>query len=293
MKNHVCELNLLLKGDSQFDREVRETFFKKASYPSNGYLLSSPDKLVLNNIKDVNELLKKNPEIYNAIIKSGFFASNNLEKFIDVTVYGLIRFLFVPIFFRRLKDEFLPSKAIGTKHFLKILLEYFSLGPQGTNLVLFTEIGSLKKPGLRNKGGLSGSSSFIKICFGTLLSFLKKEFEFNESSIVQITNDFTKISPFINFEEKKLKHSSNIFDLFERNLIYLMNANFICLKNEVPCMTVGRAGRQFVFPANQFLEIYRKELLNLLYRMDHYEHRKLRSLEGGTSCLRTLNRFPI
>ena len=144
-----------------------------------------------------------------------------------------------------------------------------------------------------NNKGLSESRSFIKICFGTLLSFLKKEFKFKESFIVQITNDFTKLLSFINFGEPKSEYSSSSFGLFERNLVYLMNANFICLKNEVPFMTVGKAGREFMLPVNQFLEIYRKELLKLLNRMDHYEYRKLRSLEGGTSCLRTLNRFPI
>tara|TARA_A100000164_G_scaffold231647_1_gene205502 strand:- start:39 stop:440 length:402 start_codon:yes stop_codon:yes gene_type:complete len=127
----------------------------------------------------------------------------------------------------------------------------------------------------------------------TVVNFLSDRLYLDQATIQKLKNLMFSLLKFLNYEDKMLVDNIGLFYVFEGKLINLMNANAICLTNNIPIAAVGNAGDTLTFSTNQFLEFYRREMLKLFYDMTHIDQASLRVQIGSNSLLKLLNRFPI
>lgn len=293
MKNRVTGFELLLKGDSQFDQEVWSNLAKDANQSRPEFTLGFYKDRIPQNIKTANKLLIQESEPHRLLELRGFFPSHKVDAFVEMTRYGLVRFYFMFIILNCLSKKSSIASTNEREYFYKCLFEYFNLESFSQNLTQLSNFGTFNN---RNKLSVTECkkfNSYIDVCVSTVAKFLSDRLYFEQAMIEKLENLMISLLKFLNCEHTVSEDYFGMFHLFEIKLVNLMNANAICLANNIPVAVVGNAGETLTFSTNKFLEFYRRGMLKLFYGMTPIDQASLRVLIGNNSFLKLLNRFPI
>ncbi|OUU74194.1 MAG: hypothetical protein CBC29_08645 [Methylococcaceae bacterium TMED69] len=293
MKKQIFGLELLLTGDSQFDREVWSNLADDANHLRNQLSLSCCEPLIPQNIKTAKKFLIEQGGSHRRLQLSGLFPTDKVEAFVAMARYGLIRFYFVFITLHCLSKKLVSVSIKKQEHSYKCLFEYFNMSSFNHNLPQLLNFGNSDNKNKLLVSGYRKFDSYIDVCMETVVNFLSDRLYLDQATIQKLKNLMFSLLKFLNYEDKMLVDNIGLFYVFEGKLINLMNANAICLTNNIPIAAVGNAGDTLTFSTNQFLEFYRREMLKLFYDMTHIDQASLRVQIGSNSLLKLLNRFPI
>ena len=284
---------MLLTGDSEFDQEVWINLAKNVNHSLTKFSLASHESCIPKNIKIAKKLLVEEGGATSPIQLSGFFPTDKVEAFVAMTRYGLIRFYFVFIILHCLSERLVSVSIEEQEYSYKCLFKYFNMNSFKHNLPHLLNFGKSNNRNELSVNECKKFDSYIDICVETVANFLSNRLHFDQATNEKLKNLMVSLLKFLDCEDKKPEDNSGLFHLFEKKLINLMNANAICLANNIPIAAVGDAGDTLTFSTNQFLESYRKEMLRLIDDMTHIDQASLRELIGNKSFLNLLNRFPI
>ena len=293
LKKQIFGLELLLTGDSQFDQEVWSNLADNANHLRNQLSLGCYELLIPQNIKTAKELLIEQGESYRRLQLSGLFPIDKVEAFVAMARYGLIRFYFAFIILQCLSKKLVSVSIKKQEQSYKCLFEYFNMNSFNHNLPQIRNFGSSDNKNKLLVSGYRKFDSYIDVCMETVVKFLSDRLYLDQATIRKLKNLMFMLLKFSNYEDKMPADNLGLFYVFEGKLINLMNANAICLTNNIPVAAVGNGGDTLTFSTNQFLEFYRREMLKLFYDMTHIDQARLRVQIGNNSLLKLLNRFPI
>lgn len=292
LRDHVLALDVILNGNSRFDRETWKNVANKINRLEAEIKTSTVKMSVPNNLDVARDIFRNNLEFSELVNKSGFFPTKPIEAFLDLARYGLVRFASVFLILVWLNSQ--PREDRGSSHVQldKKLFNYFGIKPHKNNRNLLVQEQIIVRVNMNSRNEIRNKWTFTDICIDTLAAFLKEKLGVNRLSAQIFMNDFESIFTKEKFVDQTM-NNENFCHLFEVCLFNFMNANAICLKNKIPIGIIVNSGKNFTFHTNQFLEFYRESMLSLLKKMSPHDQRELRSLVGHNLSFKLLNRFPI
>ena len=293
MKNLIIGLELLLMGDSEFDQEVWRNLAEKINNSITQSNIHSNKGSVPKELKVAKNLLREKSVSRELIHISGFFPLDRVEAFVSMTQYGIIRFYFAFTILYCMNKKIVSISNEKQEYLYNRLLDYFGMNSFELSSLQHSNFGGPREDDGLDSNENTNIDSYVDVCVETAADFMNDCLYFDRDFIEKQVKKLVSSIYLSRSEDEMANDDVGLFQIFEENLSNILNANAICLTNNIPVASVGKAGTILAFSTNKFLEFYRRELLRLFTNMTHIDQARLRTKIGNNSLLKLLNRFPL
>jgi len=293
LENLIIGLKLLLSGDSKFDREIWRKLAEKINNSETEHGLHSHKELVPKELEVAKNLIGKKLAFSKLFQISRFFPSDRVKAFVSMTQYGIIRFYFVFTILYCMNTKMASISNEQQRYLHNRLLDYFGLNSFELSSLQLSNFWGPEKDCVFDLTENIKFDSYVDVCIETVADYMDDCLCLDRDFIENQRKKLISSIYCYNGGNKMAEENAGLFQVFENKLSNLLNANAICLTNNIPIASVGDAGTIFAFSTNKFLESYRRELLALFNNMSHIDQARLRKMIGSNSFLKLLNRFPL